>query len=117
MSTGFLENDGHSFAIGVKLDDVQQLEFVDLVLLVVRVFDYDFVVLVSLEENDAVVLGGIDQGQLVRRRTAEEACIFILVFFLLDCQNSVAKSQVVQKPLDVFVEVVASVIYAFNRTI
>lgn len=60
-----LDNDSHPLAIRVVLYYIEELKLVHLRLLVMIIFDYDLIVLVSFQKLYAVVLRSIYQSQLI----------------------------------------------------
>ena len=66
-----LDDDGHPLALGVELNDVQELVLVQLRLLVMIVLDDELVSVIPLHELNTIVLGSVEQGELVGAGTGE----------------------------------------------
>ena len=96
------DNNGHSFSIRVVFNDVKKLKLVELRLLMMIVLNNQLVVLIPLNELNAIVFGGIHECQLIRRRAGNDR-LNRLILRVVASKHCVAKSQVVQESLNIFI--------------
>lgn len=109
LPTRLLDDDGHPLALGVELDDVQELVLVQLRLLVMIVLDDELVSIISLHELNTIVLGSVEQGELVRAGAGEQR-FDGLVFRIVASEDGVAEREMVEEPLDLLIPLIALVL-------
>lgn len=101
LTIGSLDDNRHPFPVRIKLNDIKKLKLINLILLVMIVFNYDFIVLVPLYKLDTIIFGSIDEAKLIGTWAAYEVITFFLS--LLDGHTGVTECKVIQESLKLFI--------------